>query len=222
MTYAPGATGTECTSGVPFLLFLSALSRPNRTVARIFKDTTEGMGEIFGSVRLSQKHFKRHTADCGSDGRHSDGGQIADSAVPREHDDRPLLVGAREPVQRTSPRPIAPATMPPVPMPQYLPRRPDAFGNPAGRQPRSRPHDDVLSIREGPPESERNGLPWLVLPLRSRPEATPNPTLPEWFPHVWKIVHNQAHSQPTRHCGGAKVGEEGPILACLDTHSHNH
>ena len=29
----------------------------------------KGVGEISGSVRLSQKHFGRHTADCGRDGR---------------------------------------------------------------------------------------------------------------------------------------------------------
>jgi len=29
---------------------------------------------IFHSVLLGQNDFGRHTADCGSDGRHSDGG----------------------------------------------------------------------------------------------------------------------------------------------------
>src|ERR1019366_6843257 len=54
---------------------------------------------IFHSVLLSQEDFGWHAADCGSDGRHSDGGQVADGAVPREQDARPLLVGATKPFQ---------------------------------------------------------------------------------------------------------------------------
>ncbi len=54
---------------------------------------------IFHSVLLCEEDFGRHTANSGGDGRHSDGGQVADGAVPGEHDDRPLLVGVGEPVQ---------------------------------------------------------------------------------------------------------------------------
>ena len=54
---------------------------------------------IFHSVLLREEDLGRHTANGGGDGRHSDGGQVADGAVPGEHDDRPLLVGVREPVQ---------------------------------------------------------------------------------------------------------------------------
>lgn len=53
----------------------------------------------FHSVLLREKDLGRHTANGGGDGRHSDGGQVADGAVPREHDDRSLLVGVGEPVQ---------------------------------------------------------------------------------------------------------------------------
>src|SRR5271166_1531573 len=58
----------------------------------------DGAGS-FHSVSLRQEDFRGYTADCGSDGRHGDGAQIADGAVPGEHDDGSLLVGAREPVQ---------------------------------------------------------------------------------------------------------------------------
>src|SRR5450756_1729087 len=53
----------------------------------------------FHSVLLREEDFGWHAANGGSDGRHSNGGQVADGAVPGEHDDRPLLVGVREPVQ---------------------------------------------------------------------------------------------------------------------------
>src|ERR1035438_5972819 len=93
------------------------------------------------------------------------------------------LSGRGNRYKRTSPRPIAPATTPPAPRPQPRPRRPDVFGNPADRGSRSRAHAGLSNVREGPPESDRNGLPAPVWPLHSWPEATPNPTLPEWFPH---------------------------------------
>src|SRR5271165_4122331 len=54
---------------------------------------------VFHSVPLRQEDFGGYTADGGSDGRHGDGGQIADGTFPGEHNDRPLLVGVREPVQ---------------------------------------------------------------------------------------------------------------------------
>jgi len=57
------------------------------------------MAHTLHSVPLGQQDFGGYTADGGSDGRHSDGGQIAEGAVPGQYDDRPLLVGTREPVQ---------------------------------------------------------------------------------------------------------------------------
>lgn len=53
----------------------------------------------FHSVLLREEDLGRHTANGGGDGRHNDCGQVADGAVPREHNDRPLLVGVGEPVQ---------------------------------------------------------------------------------------------------------------------------
>ena len=44
----------------------------------------------FHSVLLREEDLGRHTANGGGDGRHSNRGQVADGAVPREHDDRPI------------------------------------------------------------------------------------------------------------------------------------
>lgn len=76
-----------------------ASRRPRRAL-----DTVTTLCRLMAHVPFIPSYSVRRTSDGTPRiveviGAPRDGRQIADSALPREHDNRPLFVGAREPVQ---------------------------------------------------------------------------------------------------------------------------